>query len=72
VLQNGKVLEIDGQKLDIFDYLIAGEGSTITADSIIGHPNDFTVDESLFKQENRYRFTRITKVLILKFLWGVL
>lgn len=52
VIRNSKVVEIDSEELVIGDYLMVEEGSTISADGIIVHSNDFSVDESILTGES--------------------
>lgn len=51
VIRGGMVQEIGAEKLVIGDALIVDEGRTITADGIIVHANDFSVNESLLTGE---------------------
>lgn len=52
VIREGEVLEIDSEELVIGDYLMIEEGNLITADGIIIHSNDFSVNESAITGES--------------------
>lgn len=52
VIRNGNVVEIDSQDVVLGDYIIVEEGSTISADGIIVHSNDFSVNESILTGES--------------------
>ena len=47
VIRNGEVEEIKSEDLVVGDSLIVEEGTSITADGIILHSNDFSVNESI-------------------------
>ncbi|TVZ14752.1 cation-translocating P-type ATPase [Maribacter sp. MAR_2009_72] len=52
VIRNGEVIAIDSHELVIGDYFMAEEGSTISADGVIQHSNDFSVNESILTGES--------------------
>ena len=52
VIRNGQLLEIDSQEIVVGDYLMTEEGTTIPADGIIVHSNDFSVNESIITGES--------------------
>lgn len=52
VIRNGKVEEIKSEDLVIGDNLIVEEGAFITADGLIIHANDFSVNESILTGES--------------------
>tara|TARA_R110002051_G_scaffold48308_2_gene95293 strand:- start:39975 stop:42482 length:2508 start_codon:yes stop_codon:yes gene_type:complete len=52
VIRNGNVVEIDSQDVVLGDYIIVEEGTTISADGIIVHSNDFSVNESILTGES--------------------
>jgi len=52
VIRNGEVLEIKSENLVIGDSLMVEEGTSITADGIIVHSNDFSVNESILTGES--------------------
>ncbi len=52
VIRTGKVLEIDSSALVVGDSLMVEEGKAITADGIILHSNDFSVNESVITGES--------------------
>ena len=52
VIRNGKVEEIKSEDLVIGDSLMVEEGTSITADGIIVHSNDFSVNESTLTGES--------------------
>ncbi|WP_372756000.1 cation-translocating P-type ATPase [Mariniflexile sp.] len=52
VIRNGKTEEIKSEDLVVGDYLIVEEGTAITADGIIIHSNDFSVNESILTGES--------------------
>lgn len=52
VIRNGKVIEINSDDLVIGDAMIIEEGQSISADGIIIHSNDFSVNESLLTGES--------------------
>jgi len=52
VIRNGKTEEIKSEDLVLGDSLIVEEGSSITADGIIVHSNDFSVNESILTGES--------------------
>jgi P-type Ca2+ transporter type 2C len=51
VIRAGKVLEIDSAALVVGDSFMVEEGKAITADGIILHSNDFSVNESVLTGE---------------------
>ena len=52
VIRNGKTIEIISEELVIGDSLIVEEGSAVSADGIIVHSNDFSVNESILTGES--------------------
>lgn len=52
VIRNGEVEEIKSEDLVVGDSLIVEEGTSITADGIIVHSNDFSVNESILTGES--------------------
>ncbi|MCB0465275.1 MAG: cation-translocating P-type ATPase [Aequorivita sp.] len=52
VIRNGEVIEIMSQDVVVGDFLMVDEGSTIVADGIIVHSNDFSVNESILTGES--------------------
>ncbi len=52
VIRNGEVIEIMSQDVVVGDFLMVEEGSTIVADGIIVHSNDFSVNESILTGES--------------------
>ena len=61
VIRNGKVEEIKSEDLVIGDSLIVEEGTLITADGLIVHSNDFSVNESILTGESLPVFKDVTK-----------
>jgi P-type Ca2+ transporter type 2C len=61
VLRNGKVEEIKSEDLVVGDSLLVEEGTSITADGIIVHSNDFSVNESILTGESFAVFKDKTK-----------
>ena len=52
VIRNGETVEIKTEELVIGDNLIVEEGTSISADGIIIHSNDFSVNESILTGES--------------------
>jgi len=52
VIRDGKTQEIKSEELVVGDSLIIEEGTSITADGIIAHSNDFSVNESILTGES--------------------
>jgi len=52
VIRNGVVEEINTEDLVVGDSLIVEEGTSVTADGIIVHSNDFSVNESILTGES--------------------
>jgi len=52
VIRNGKVEEIKSEDLVVGDSLMVEEGTSITADGVIVHSNDFSVNESILTGES--------------------
>ncbi len=52
VIRNGKTEEIKSEELVLGDSLMVEEGTSITADGIIIHSNDFSVNESILTGES--------------------
>ncbi|MEP7197135.1 MAG: cation-translocating P-type ATPase [Saprospiraceae bacterium] len=61
VIRDGKVIEIKSEDLVVGDSLMVEEGTSITADGIIVHSNDFSVNESILTGESFAVFKDITK-----------
>ena len=52
VIRNGEVEEIQSEELVVGDSLMVEEGTSITADGIIVHSNDFSANESILTGES--------------------
>ena len=52
VIRNGEVVAIKSEELVVGDSLIVEEGTLITADGVIVHSNDFSVNESILTGES--------------------
>ncbi len=52
VIRNGNVIEISSEELVIGDFLMVEEGTIISADGVIIHSNDFSVNESILTGES--------------------
>ena len=52
VIRSGKTIEIKTEELVIGDSLLVEEGSSISADGIIVHSNDFSVNEAILSGES--------------------
>lgn len=52
VIREGKVVEIKSEAVVVGDCLLIEEGTAITADGIIIHSNDFSVNESILTGES--------------------
>lgn len=52
VVRNGEIVEINSEDLVVGDSLMVEEGTSITADGIIIHSNDFSVNESILTGES--------------------
>lgn len=52
VIRNGSIVEIKTEDLVIGDSLMVEEGTSISADGIIEHSNDFSVNESILTGES--------------------
>ncbi|MFD2873732.1 cation-translocating P-type ATPase [Mucilaginibacter ximonensis] len=52
VIRGGEILEIKSEELVVGDALIVEEGTSITADGIIVHSHDFSVNESILTGES--------------------
>lgn len=61
VIRNGEVVEINSDELVVGDSLIVEEGTAITADGIIIHSNDYSVNESVLTGESLPVFKDKTK-----------
>lgn len=61
VIRNGVIHEVKSDDLVIGDYLIVEEGTFITADGVIVHSNDFSVNESILTGESLAVFKDKTK-----------
>ncbi|MEO9257801.1 MAG: cation-translocating P-type ATPase [Crocinitomicaceae bacterium] len=61
VIRNSKTIEIKSEDLVVGDSLFVEEGTSITADGIIIHSNDFSVNESILTGESFPVFKDKTK-----------
>jgi P-type Ca2+ transporter type 2C len=61
VIRNGNLEEIKSEDLVMGDNLVVEEGTSITADGIIVHSNDFSVNESILTGESLPVFKDKTK-----------
>ncbi len=61
VIRNSKIEEIKNEDLVVGDSLMVEEGTLITADGIIVHANDFSVNESILTGESLSVFKDETK-----------
>ena len=61
VIRNGITIEIKSEDLVVGDSLVIEEGTSITADGIIEHSNDFSVNESILTGESFPVFKDKTK-----------
>ncbi|WP_259015429.1 cation-translocating P-type ATPase [Emticicia fluvialis] len=52
VIRNGQMVEIKSEALVVGDSLVVEEGTLITADGVIVHSNDFSVNESILTGES--------------------
>src|SRR5664279_4128156 len=52
VIRDGETLEIKSEDLVVGDSLVVEEGTSIAADGIIVHSNDFSVNESILTGES--------------------
>ncbi|SFB37642.1 cation-translocating P-type ATPase [Algoriphagus aquimarinus] len=52
VIRNGVVQEIKSEELVVGDSLLVEEGTSITADGVIVHSNDFSVNEAILTGES--------------------
>jgi len=52
VIRHGEALEIKSDELVVGDSLMVAEGTSITADGMIVHSNDFSVNESILTGES--------------------
>jgi P-type Ca2+ transporter type 2C len=52
VIRNGEVIEIKSEELVVGDSLMVEEGTSVAADGIIVHSNDFSVNESILTGES--------------------
>jgi Ca2+-transporting ATPase len=64
VIRNGQIQPIATDELVIGDSLVVEEGTAITADGLIVHANDFSVNESLLTGESVSVFKNDTDKLI--------
>jgi len=51
VIRNGETVEIKREDIVIGDYIVLSEGSSVPADGVIIHSNDFSVNESVLTGE---------------------
>jgi len=61
VIRNGEIEEIKSEDLVVGDSLMVEEGTSITADGMIIHSNDFSVNESILTGESLSVFKDKTK-----------
>ncbi|OUL63557.1 cation-translocating P-type ATPase [Flavobacterium sp. AJR] len=61
VIRNGKEEEIKSEEIVVGDSLIVEEGTSVAADGIIVHSNDFSVNESILTGESLSVFKDKTK-----------
>jgi len=61
VIRNRNIEEINNEDLVVGDCLMVEEGTSISADGIIIHSNDFSVNESILTGESMPVFKDITK-----------
>ncbi|MBC7390296.1 MAG: HAD-IC family P-type ATPase, partial [Opitutaceae bacterium] len=61
VIRNGNLEEISSEELVVGDSLMIEEGTSITADGIIVHSNDFSVNESILTGESLAVYKDLTK-----------
>ena len=61
VIRNSETVEIKSEELVVGDSLIVEEGTAITADGILIHSNDFSVNESILTGESLAVFKDISK-----------
>jgi Ca2+-transporting ATPase len=61
VIRNGKEQEIKSEEIVVGDSLIIEEGTSVAADGIIIHSNDFSVNESILTGESLSVFKDKTK-----------
>ena len=52
VIRDGEVVEINREEIVIGDYMMVEEGTSIPADGVIVHSNDFAVNESIITGES--------------------
>lgn len=52
VIRDGKITEINSDEIVMGDYLVVEEGMAVSADGIIVHSNDFSVNESVLTGES--------------------
>ncbi|MBC7851291.1 MAG: HAD-IC family P-type ATPase, partial [Chitinophagaceae bacterium] len=52
VIRNGKVEEVKSEELVVGDSMLVEEGSSVAADGVIIHSNDFSVNESILTGES--------------------
>jgi Ca2+-transporting ATPase len=61
VIRNGKEQEIKSEEIVVGDNLIVEEGTSVAADGVIIHSNDFSVNESILTGESLAVFKDKTK-----------
>jgi Ca2+-transporting ATPase len=61
VIRDGEVVEINSEELVIGDSMMIEEGTTVPADGLIAHSNDFSVNESLLTGESFSIFKNLTE-----------
>ena len=52
VIRDGQIVEINSEELVVGDSLMVEEGTSISADGVIVHSNDFSVNESILTGES--------------------
>lgn len=61
VIRDNKIVEIKSEELVMGDCLMVEEGTSISADGIIIHSNDFSVNESILTGESLAVYKDVTK-----------
>jgi len=52
VARDGKIVDIKREEIVVGDFMVVEEGTSIPADGVIVHANDFSVDESIITGES--------------------
>ncbi len=61
VIRNGKVETVKSEELVVGDSLVVEEGTAVSADGVIIHSNDFSVNESILTGESMPVYKDVTK-----------